>query len=76
MLPLLYVAVVALSGGVVVGFAMGRLYERERAALRRPAAHEALARVYQMPNPAEILAELRGPLLPSRPNPTIPERRP
>jgi hypothetical protein len=60
---LLYVAVVALSGGVLVGFFMGRAYERELWRTRRPLeAHEALARVYQMPAPAEILAELRGPL--------------
>ena len=58
-----YVAVVALSGGVIVGFLLGLRYAAARAELRRPpAAHEALARVYQMPAPAEILAELRGPL--------------
>jgi hypothetical protein len=62
-LALIYVAVVVMAGTLPVGFLLGRLYERERAELRRPpAAHEALARVYQMPAPAEILAELRGPL--------------
>jgi hypothetical protein len=60
---LLYVAVVVMAGTLPIGFLLGRLYERERAELRRPApAHEALARLYQMPAPAEILAELRGPL--------------
>jgi hypothetical protein len=70
----LYVAVVVVAGALPVGFLLGRLYERERAELRRPpAAHEALARVYRMPNPREILAELRGPL-PSRPDPSLTER--
>jgi hypothetical protein len=70
----LYVAVVVIAGTLPVGFYLGRLYERERAELRRPPApHEALARVYQMPAPAEILADLRGPL-PSRPDPSITER--
>jgi hypothetical protein len=60
---LLYVAVVVMAGTLPIGFLLGRLYERERAELRRPPApHEALARVYQMPAPREILAELRGPL--------------
>jgi hypothetical protein len=59
----LYVAVVTMAGALPVGFYLGRLCERERAELRRPPApHEALALVYQMPSPAEILAELRGPL--------------
>lgn len=60
---LLSVAVVAMSGGVLVGYAMGLRYAAARAELRRPpAAHEALARVYKMPAPAEIVLELRGPL--------------
>jgi hypothetical protein len=59
----LYVAVVTTAITLPLGAYLGRLYERERAELRRPpAAHEALARVYQMPDPAAILAELRGPL--------------
>jgi membrane protein YqaA with SNARE-associated domain len=54
---------VAMSGGVVVGYLMGRFHQREFAARRHPPApHEALARVYEMPAPAGILAELRGPL--------------
>jgi hypothetical protein len=60
---LLSVAVVAMSGGLLVGFTMGLRYAAARADLRRPPApHEALARVYTMPAPADILAELRGPL--------------
>lgn len=60
---LIYVAVVAGVGGLIIGVALGALLERERAASRRPdEPHEALARVYEMPTPAAILAELRGPL--------------
>lgn len=39
----LYVAVVTMAGTLPVGIWLGRLYERERAELRRPPApHEAL----------------------------------
>lgn len=44
----LYVAVVTMAGSVPVGFVLGLRYAAARAELRRaPAAHEALARVYQ-----------------------------
>lgn len=70
----LYVAVVTAAGAIPFGFYLGLRYAAARAELRRPpAAHEALARVYQMPAPADILAELRGPL-PSRPDPSLTER--
>jgi hypothetical protein len=60
---LLYVAVVVMAGTLPIGFLLGRLYERERAELRRPPApHEVLAPVYELPTPKAILAELRGPL--------------
>lgn len=59
----LSVAVVTMAGTLPVGFYLGLRYAAARAELRRPPApHEALARVYQMPAPADILAELRGPL--------------
>lgn len=49
---LVYVAVVAVAGGTLVGFVMGLRYAAAQAVLRRPpAAHEALARVYRMPIP-------------------------
>lgn len=58
-----YVAVVTTAIVFPLGVYLGALRERARAELRRPPApHEALARVYQMPAPADILAELRGPL--------------
>lgn len=58
-----YVAVVTTAIVLPLGVYLGAARERARAELRRPPApHEALARVYQMPSPAEILAELRGPL--------------
>ena len=53
---------------------LGAARERARADLRRPqAAHEALARVYELPTPREIVGALRGPL-PSRPDPSLTER--
>jgi hypothetical protein len=62
-LVLVLACVIAMSGGFIVGVALGTLAERERAARRRPPApHEALATVYEMPTPEAILAELRGPL--------------
>lgn len=71
-----YVAVVTTAIVLPLGVYLGAARERGRAELRRPpAAHEALARVYQMPAPADILAELRGPL-PSRPDPSLTEQVP
>lgn len=53
--------VLALSVGVVAGFRLGLRYASARTE-HQPVAHEALARVYQMPARRTILAELRGPL--------------
>jgi hypothetical protein len=59
---LLLAAVIALSGGFIVGVAVGAAWQRGRRDAGELAPHEALARVYQMPTPTEILSELRGPL--------------
>lgn len=73
---LAYVAVVTFAGTLPLGVYLGALRERARAELRRPqAAHEALARVYELPTPREIVGVLRGPL-PSPPDPSLTERGP
>ena len=60
---LAYVAVVTTAIVLPLGIHLGALRERARAELRRPqAAHEALARVYELPTPREIVGVLRGPL--------------
>ena len=73
---LLYVAVVTAAIVLPLGVYLGALRERARAELRRPqAAHEALARVYELPTPREIVGVLRGPL-PRRPERPLTERGP
>ena len=73
---LAYVAVVTTAIVLPLGIHLGALRERARAELRRPqAAHEALARVYELPTPREIVGVLRGPL-PPRPDPSLTERAP
>ena len=73
---LAYVAVVTTAIMLPLGVHLGALRERARAELRRPqSAHEALARVYELPTPREIVGVLRGPL-PSRPDPSLTERVP
>ncbi len=63
MIVLLSVAVVTAAGAIPFGFLLGLRYAAARAELRRPpAAHEALARVYELPAPREIVGVLRGPL--------------
>lgn len=60
---LLYVAVVTTAIVLPLGVYLGAVRERARAELRRPPApHEALARVYELPDPREIIGVLRGPL--------------
>ncbi len=49
----LAVAVVTTAIVLPLGVYLGTLAERGRAEARRPAAHEALAAVYQLPIPTE-----------------------
>ena len=71
---LAYVAVVTTAIVLPLGVYLGEVRERARAELRRPrAAHEALARVYELPAGEGIVLGLRGPL-PSRPDPSLTER--
>lgn len=59
---LVLAVVITLSGGFIVGVVIGAAWQRGRRDTSGLAPHEALARVYQMPTPTEILSELRGPL--------------